>query len=223
MYCSNCERYYPLVPTHDTAWTWSGPFGHCYCTIRGAWAEVNPLFDKVVCDVILPWWSGEEDVYLWGALGCCTCRWSMGEVSWLLFKQCASVVMKDLIQMLQGMILHVHVGPLNNTTVAMMEVSKLLYTLVIGGFVTLIFSGCVSTCWCSSGVNFGHWSNPWKELSRLANCCLITIQERNLWNKSVFAFPNVSFDWFEEDLTLYESHFADDILSAYSRTLTDFE
>ena len=54
--------------------------------------------------------------------------------------------MKDLIQMLQGMILHVHVGPLNNTTVAMMEVSKLLYTLVIGGFVTLIFSGCVSTC-----------------------------------------------------------------------------
>ena len=49
--------------------------------------------------------------------------------------------MKDLIQMLQGMILHVHVGPLNNTTV-MMEVSKLLYTLVIGGFVTLIFSGC---------------------------------------------------------------------------------
>ena len=53
--------------------------------------------------------------------------------------------MKDLIQMLQGMILHVHVGPLNNTTVAMMEVSKLLYTLVIGGFVTLIFSGCVST------------------------------------------------------------------------------
>ena len=167
------------------------------------------FFDKVVRDVILPWWSGEEDVYLWGALGCCTCRWSMGEVSWLLFKQCASVVMKDLIQMLQGMILHVHVGPLNNTTVAMMEVSKLLYTLVIGGFVTLIFSGCVSTCWCSSGVNFGHWSNPWKELSRFANCYLITIQERNLWNKSVFAFPNVSFDWFEEDLTLYESHFAE--------------
>ena len=164
------------------------------------------FFDKVVRDVILPWWSGEEDVYLWGALGCCTCRWSMGEVSWLLFKQCASVVMKDLIQMLQGMILHVHVGPLNNTTVAMMEgvlaPADARAVLILG-----------------AGPILGRSCLDWQSVAWLR-------YKREIYEIKVylhfqmFLLIDLRKIWLYMNRTLLRGN---DILSAYSQTLTDFE
>ena len=48
--------------------------------------------------------------------------------------------------------------------------------------------------------NFCKEVAKWLDFGRVKHeCCLITRQERNSWNKSAFAFPNVSFDWFEEE------------------------
>ena len=93
-------------------------------------------------------------------------------------------------------------------------ISKCFFWLIWGRFDFI----WIALCW---GVMI-FWvliHRPWQILSNFCKevakrldfgrvkheCCLITRQERNSWNKSAFAFPNVSFDWFEEDLTLYES------------------